>query len=212
MLTQTYRFIVENQEQFWSYLGQHLLLSITALVIAILICVPLGVISAKKEWIAKYIVSSINTLRVIPSLAILVLLLPILGTGFLPALIALTVLACPPILINTFQGILSVSENQIEAAKAMGMTELQMIQKVELPQALPSILTGIRVAAVEVIASASLAAFIGGGGLGVFVIQGMGLYEMPTMLAGAIPIACLALLSEGIFTLLLFINQRRVKL
>jgi len=134
-------------------------------------------------------------------LAILFLVLPYLGTGFGPALIALTVLALPPVLINVYTGILGVERAIVEAAQAMGMTTRQQLLQIELPLALPVIIAGVRTATVEVISSATLAAFIGGGGLGIFVTRGFALFEPRIMLVGAIPVAALALISELILGL-----------
>ncbi|MFV9505526.1 MAG: ABC transporter permease, partial [Oscillochloridaceae bacterium umkhey_bin13] len=134
--------------------------------------------------------------RLIPSLAILFLVQPYLGTGFAPALVALTVLAIPPILINVYAGMLGVERPSREAAEAMGMTARQQLLRIELPLALPAIIAGTRIAAVEVISSATLAAFIGAGGLGIFITRGFALFEPRIMLVGAIPIAVLALASD----------------
>jgi osmoprotectant transport system permease protein len=134
----------------------------------------------------------------VPSLAILFLALPYLGTGFRPALFALVVLAFPPIIINTYAGIRNVDRAVVEAAFGMGMEPNQVLRQVELPIALPAVIAGVRTAAVEVIASATLAAFIGGGGLGDFITRGFAVYEPRIMLVGAIPVALLALFSEGL--------------
>ena len=132
--------------------------------------------------------SCVNSLRVIPSLAILVIILPVFGTGFLPALVALTILACPPILINTYLGFRGIDPAVIEAARGMGMDERQILRKVEIPLAMPLVIAGSKTA-VEVVASATLAAFIGGGGLGTFIVNGLGMYNFPMLLVGAVPVA-----------------------
>jgi len=144
-----------------------------------------------------------NAFRVIPSLAILFLALPYLGLGFVPSLVALTVLAFPPVLINTYAGIRGVDAFVIEAASGMGMTQSQILAQIEIPLAIPAIVTGIRIASVEVISSATLASFIGGGGLGDFITRGFALFDVPIMLVGAVPVALLALLSEFFWSLLL---------
>ena len=117
---------------------------------------------------------------------------------FRPALLALTVLALPPVLINTYAGLHNVDRALTEAAYGMGMEARQVLGRIELPLALPAIIAGIRTAAVEVVSSATLAAFIGGGGLGDFITRGFALYEPRIMLVGAIPVALLALAAEGI--------------
>ncbi|NGQ93940.1 ABC transporter permease [Brevibacillus sp. SYP-B805] len=194
-----FQYIWENQERFLTAVQVHLTISVTALLVSLLVCIPLGIVCAKSQKIAATVMNSINTFRVIPSLAILVIILPILGTGFVPALVALILLACPPILINTYLGFRGIDPAVIEAASGMGMDERQILRKVEFPLAMPLVIAGGRTAAVEVIASATLAAFIGGGGLGTFIVNGLGMYNFPMLLVGAVPVAILAILSEVCF-------------
>jgi osmoprotectant transport system permease protein len=144
------------------------------------------------------VINVANALRVVPSLAVLFLALPYLGIGFRPSLIALTVLACPPILINTYAGFRSVDRAVIEAAYGMGMAAPQVLRSVEVPLALPVVIAGVRIAAIEVIASASLAAYIAGGGLGEFIQRGFAVNNLGITLAGTIPIALLALLADAL--------------
>ena len=197
-LVRAYHYVRDNQREFWSALVDHLQLSIAALIIAMLLCLPLGIWAARQPRVAPPIINGANALRVIPSLAILFLALPYLGLGFKPSLVALTVLACPPILINTYAGFRSVDRAVIEAARGMGMATSQILRSVEVPLALPVVLAGMRIATVEVIASASLAAFIAGGGLGIFIQRGFSVNEPSLMLVGTVPIALLALLAEAI--------------
>ncbi|HVN54368.1 MAG TPA: ABC transporter permease [Anaerolineaceae bacterium] len=196
-----WEYYARNQASFWQATRQHLALSLAALAISILVCLPLGIWIARRTTIAQVVINFFNAFRVLPSLAILFLALPYLGLGFLPSLIALTVLAFPPVLINTYAGLRNVDAAVIEAAYGMGMDSRQVLRQVELPLAAPTILAGIRTTAVEVISSATLAAFIGGGGLGDFITRGFALYNVKIMLVGAIPIAFLALTSEGILGL-----------
>jgi osmoprotectant transport system permease protein len=193
-----YQYFSENQARFWQALGQHLGLSLSALAISVLAGVPLGIWIARQARAAELVINGFGALRLIPSLAILFLALPYLGTGFRPALFALTVLAFPPVIINTYAGIRSVDRAVVEAAYGMGMEPVQVLFQVELPIALPALIAGIRTAAVEVVASATLAAFIGGGGLGDFITRGFALYEPRIMLVGAAPVALLALASEAL--------------
>jgi osmoprotectant transport system permease protein len=192
-----YQYYLENQSRFWEAMGRHLTLSLTALAISMLIGLPLGIWISRKARAAELVINGFGALRLIPSLAILFLALPYLGTGFRPALFALTVLAFPPVLINTYAGIRNVDRAVVEAAFGVGMEPAQVLWQVELPIALPAIIAGIRTAAVEVVASATLAAFIGGGGLGDFVTRGFALYDPRIMLVGAVPVALLALISEA---------------
>jgi osmoprotectant transport system permease protein len=198
LLSQAYAYFLENQGRFWNELARHLTLSGSALGISLLVCVPLGIWATRHVNLAQYVINAVGALRLIPSLAILFLVLPYLGTGFWPALIALTVLALPPVLINVYAGILSVDRAVVESARAMGMTPRQQLLQVELILALPAIIAGVRTAAVEVISSATLAALIGAGGLGIFITRGFAIFEPRIMLVGAIPVAVLALISEVI--------------
>ncbi|WP_018130487.1 ABC transporter permease [Effusibacillus pohliae] len=199
LIHQALQYILENQDRFLDAVMVHARLSAFALLVSILLCVPLGIFCAKNPKIETSVMNIVNSLRVVPSLAILVIVLPFLGTGFTPALVALTVLACPPVLINTFLGFRSLSPAVLEVAVGMGMEKHQILTKVEFPLALPFVIAGVRTAAVEVIASATLAAFIGGGGLGTFIVNGLGMYDFSLLLVGAIPVATLAILSEACF-------------
>jgi osmoprotectant transport system permease protein len=197
-LQRAYTYFLDNQPAFWAALMTHMRLSASAITIALVICVPLGIWAAKQRAVAEPVINLANGLRVIPSLAILFLALPYFGIGFRPSLIALTVLACPPILINTYAGFRSVSRSVVEAAYGMGMAPAQVLRSVEVPLALPVLIAGLRIASVEVIASASLAAFIGGGGLGNFIQRGFAVNETGIMLVGTIPITLLALLADAL--------------
>lgn len=190
------QYYFQNQAFFWQAMRQHLTLSLAALGIGILVSLPLGIWIAHRAAAAQVVMNVFNALRVIPSLAILFLVLPYLGLGFLPSLVALTVLAFPPVLINTYAGLRGVDPAVIEAAYGMGMARFQVLRQVEIPLAVPAILAGVRTAAVEVISSATLASFIGGGGLGDFITRGFALFDVSIMLVGAIPVALLALTSE----------------
>ncbi len=196
-------YYLNNQVFFWQSAGRHLALSVLALVISAAVAFPLGIWIARRAKAAQTVINIFNGIRVIPSLAILFLALPYLGLGFVPSLIALTILAFPPVLINTYTGIRGVDPFITETAAAMGMTKPQVLRQIEIPMAVPAIVTGIRIASVEVISSATLASFIGGGGLGDFITRGFALYNVPIMLVGAIPVAVLALTSEGFWSLFL---------
>ena len=203
LLQKAFQYYMDNQAFFWNATRQHLVLSAFAMGISLLIALPIGIWIAKRTRIAQVVINIFNGFRVVPSLAILFLALPYLGLGFFPSLVALTVLAFPPILINTYTGIRGVDAFIVEAAAGIGMTKNQVMTKVEIPMAIPAIVTGIRIASVEVISSATLASFIGGGGLGDFIVRGFALYDVPIMLVGAIPVALLALSSESFWSLFL---------
>lgn len=179
-------------------LGVHLELVGVALGIATLTCVPLGIWTARSKRAALAVMNAINGVRVVPSLAVLFLLIPYLGLSKTSAAVALTLLALPPVLINTDAGFRGLDPAVREAARGMGMTTWQALWKVELPLALPVVLAGIRTAAVEVISSATLAAFVGSGGLGIYITRGFALYNFAILLVGAVPVALLTLAAETI--------------
>lgn len=199
LFSESFAYFLSDQERFLRLLGQHLVLSASALAIALLICVPLGIYIAHRPRWSQPVINGFNTLRIVPSLVILFLALPYLGLGFRPALVALTVLACPPLLMNTYTAIRGVDPATREAALGVGMSRWQTLLRIELPLAMPVILTGMRIATVEVIASATLAAFIAGGGLGDYILRGFALNEPPVMLVGAAAVAALALLADALF-------------
>lgn len=199
ILFKAWDYALSHSEEFWKHFGEHLQLSFTALIIASLICLPLGIFSSRYGRPAQIAINAFGILRVVPSLAVLFVLLPVLGVGFGPALVALTLLACPPILINTDAGMREVSPATLEVARGMGMTIWQSLWQVQLPLALPVILGGLRTAAVEVIASATLATYIGAGGFGDFIAQGLAGNDGRVLLVGAVPVALLAIVVE--FTL-----------
>ncbi|HET6312659.1 MAG TPA: ABC transporter permease, partial [Chloroflexia bacterium] len=177
-------------------LSAHVLLSGAALLLAVVIGMSLGIWISRFGALARVTVNFAGVLRVVPSIAVLFLLLPIVGTGFRPSLIALTFLAVPPILINTDAGMRSVSPAIIEAGRGLGMSRWRLLWRVQLPLAIPVVLAGLRRAAVEVIASATLATLIGGGGLGDYIQAGLALSRNDILLVGAVPVALLALVTE----------------
>ncbi|MGQ0572166.1 MAG: ABC transporter permease [Armatimonadota bacterium] len=198
MVEAAYRYAVANQSVFWQAVRIHVELSLLALAIGSVLCVPLGVYIARRRPLSPQLLGLFSGLRVVPSLAILFLAVPYLGLGFFPALVALAVLACPPILINTEAGFRSVDAAVLEAALGMGMGARQVLWRIEVPLATPLVVAGLRTAAVDVFASATLAAFIGGGGLGDFIARGFALFDPAVMLVGAIPVALLTLGAEAV--------------
>lgn len=186
-----------NPGLFLGAVGDHLLLSLTGLAIGIALALPLGIALAHRPRLAEASIMLAGALRTIPSLAVLAALLPLLGVGFTPSVIALALLALPPVLVNTVIGIRTADRAALEAARGLGMTGLQRALQVELPLAAPLIFSGLRVAAVQVVSAAALATFIGGGGLGDLVTQGLALLDTGRMLVGAIAIALLALATEA---------------
>lgn len=173
---------------------EHLNVSILSLAAAILIAVPLGIACSRSPLLEKISVGVSGILRIIPSLAVLVVCVPILGTGALPAVVTLTVLAIPPILINTALGFRSVPADVLEAARGMGMDERLVFFKIKVPLAFPVSFAGVRTAASEVVASATLAAYIGAGGLGQIIFTGLGLMRTDLLVIGGASVAALSLL------------------
>jgi osmoprotectant transport system permease protein len=186
----------ENSDFFWKATGQHLLLSFVSLAIAIAIAIPLGIFTSRFGVISRIVINLAGIGRVVPSVAVLLALYPFLGLDTTPAIIALTLLALPPILINTDTGLREVDPSISEAAQGMGMSTAGRLLKIEIPLALPVIIGGIRTACIEVIASATLATFIGAGGYGDIIMQGIAGNSNRVLLVGAIPVAILALTAE----------------
>ncbi len=181
-----------------AHLQSHLALSLSALAAAIAIGVPAALLAAGRPFGRALALGGAGALRVVPSVAVLTLTLPYLGLGFQPALLALVVLALPPIVVNTELGLRSVPAAMREAALGMGMTAGQVRGRVEWPLALPLILAGVRTAAVEVVASATLASFIGGGGLGDLIVDGLATDDTAELLLGAATVAALALAVDAV--------------
>lgn len=190
--------VIQTHERptFASALTTHFELSGLALLIGVAIALPLALAVSRSPLASLIAVNISNIGRAVPSLAILALALPLLGLGFKPALFALTVLAIPPVLINASTGLREVNPKVIESARGMGLSEWQILTRIRLPIATPVILTGIRTSAVQVIASATLATFIGGGGLGDFIVEGIQVNNTAVQLAGAIPVALMAMATE----------------
>lgn len=198
-------YFSENSSQFLEYVLQHLEVSALSIGVAMIIAIPLGIWSTRCPRVKKITQGFFGTLRIIPSLAILIVCMPILGTGIRPAVVALAVLAIPPILLNTTLAFESVSPMVIEAAQGMGMSPKRLFWTIKVPLAFPVVFTGIRTAVVEVIASATLATYIGAGGLGTLIFTGLGLMRNDLLWIGGISVAILSL---GIGFLLSLIDRR----
>lgn len=177
-------------------IGEHLSLSAVALAAVLLIALPLGLALARSPRLSGSVLGIVNTLRTVPSLALLVLMLPVLGTGFLPSVVALSLYGLPAVLLNTTIGIRDVDPDVIDASRGQGLSERQILFRIALPLALPIILAGVRTSAVQIVSAATLAVFVGGGGLGELISSGLGLLDMAQLLIGAILVALLAVLTE----------------
>jgi len=178
---------------------EHFELVVVSMLIAVAIGIPLGVLLTRKVPLRGWVLGFANVMQTIPSLALFGFLIPIPfigGIGKRTAIVALVLYALLPILRNTLVGILGVDPAVRESAIAMGMTGRQLLYQVELPLAARTILAGVRVATVTTIGTATIAAAIGGGGLGVFIFRGIAMVDTPTVLAGAVPAAVMALAAD----------------
>jgi osmoprotectant transport system permease protein len=196
LLSRAFTYASRNPEQVMVALQQHLALVAVPLAIGIGLGLPLGWWSSRSRWVSLVMINGFNGLRVIPSLAILFLAIPYLGLSFRSAVVALTLLVMPPILISTDVAFREIDGSIKEAAFGLGMTTGQVLRQIEIPLALPVIIAGIKTATIEVIASATLAAFIGAGGLGTFITLGFAVFDNAILLVGAIPVAMLAIGAE----------------
>ncbi|MFE5093940.1 ABC transporter permease [Streptomyces sp. NPDC056638] len=185
----------------WNRLGQHLFLTVVCLLISCLIALPIALVLGHLGRGGALAVNLSNIGRAVPTFAVLVLLLlsPIGGHGEWPTIIALVLFAVPPLLTNAYVGMREVDRDVVRAATGMGMTGRQLMLGVEVPLALPLILTGVRIAAVQLVATATLAALAGGGGLGRIITAGFNLASTAQVVAGAVLVAVFALIVEGLF-------------
>ena len=183
--------------------GEHVMLVVLSVLLACVAGIPLGVLAAFRPRLRQPVLALTGMLQTVPSLALLAMLIPLLGTiGTVPALVALFVYALLPIVRNTCTGILGIPPGLRQAALALGLTPPQRLWNVDLPLALPVILAGVKTAAVMSVGTATIAAFIGAGGYGERITTGLALNDNTMLLAGALPAAALALLTQGLFELL----------
>jgi osmoprotectant transport system permease protein len=178
---------------------EHLTLVLVSMAVAIAVAVPAGILITRRAAWRPWVLGFANVMQTIPSLALFGFLIPVPligGIGKRTAIVALCLYALLPILRNTLLGITGVDASVRESAVAMGMTARQILWQVELPLAAPSIMAGLRLATVATIGTATIAAAIGGGGLGVFIFRGISMVDTPTVLAGALPAAAMALLAD----------------
>lgn len=184
-------------------LGQHVLMSLAATLIAMAIALPLGVGLGHVGKGGLLAINVTNVGRAIPSFALMVFFVLVFGLGTAPTLIALIVLAVPPVITNAYQGMRSVDRDLVDAARGLGMTEWQILRQVEVPVAIAVIMAGVRTAGVQVVATATLGAYVAWGGLGTLIEQGLNTATgYSELLAGAILVALLAGLAEGLLALL----------
>ena len=194
-------FLQEYGSQLVSKTIEHFQISIIALLLAIVIAVPLGILLSKTKKTANIVLTIAGVLQTIPTLAILALMIPIFGVGKTPAIVSLFVYVLLPILNNTILGVKNIDKNVIQAGTSMGMTRLQLMKDVQLPLALPMIISGIRLSSVYVISWATLASYVGAGGLGDLVFNGLNLYQPPMIITAAILVTAIALIVDFLLSL-----------
>ena len=190
---------LEKKDELFSGIVEHIQISFIALIIALIIAIPLGIYLSYHKKLANIVIAINGVIQTIPSLAILALLIPIVGIGRKPAIIALILYALLPILHNTYTGITGVDPMYMVTSRALGMNKFQQLTKVQLPLAMPVIMTGVRTAAVLIIGTATLASLVGAGGLGKLILLGLDRNNNYFILLGAIPAALLAILFDFIF-------------
>ncbi|WP_072806859.1 ABC transporter permease, partial [Rhodococcoides yunnanense] len=183
---------------------EHIWYSLIAVVASAVIAVPVGLLIGHLRRGEVLVVGLVNALRSLPTLGILVFLVLLIGLGLVPPIIALVLLGIPPLLAGTYAGIANVDPDVVDAARAMGMTETQVLFRVEIPNALPLMLGGLRNTTLQVIATATVAAYVNLGGLGRYIFDGLALYKYDRVLVGAILVAVLALIVDGLLALAVY--------
>jgi len=191
---------------FWQRIVEHLGYTALALAIGFVIAFPIGLLIGHTNRFAFLAINAGNAARSLPTLGLIAVIVVLFGLGLLPITVALTVLAVPPILTNTYAAIRNVDPHTVDAARGMGMRERQVLLRVELPMGLPLVLSGFRNATLQVVATATIAAYVGSGGLGRYLFDGLATRDYPEVFAGAIVVALLAVVLD----LLLAGGQRLV--
>jgi osmoprotectant transport system permease protein len=189
-------FILDPKNNYLGQTIEYLKLCGLSIAAAIIIGVVLGALVSRNAVLAFLAVNLSGLLRAIPIIAVLFIFVPILGLGFLPSIIALIVLGIPPILLNTYTGIRGIDPAAIDAAKGMGMTSWQIATRIQAPLVTPLVAAGIRTSAVQIVATATLAAFIGAGGYGDYIVDGISVFNYTELIVGAVSVALLAILVE----------------
>ena len=189
-------FILDPKNDFLGQTIEYLKLCGISIGAAIVIGVVLGALVTRNAFLAFIAVNLSGLMRAIPIIAVLIVFVPIFGIGFLPAIIALIVLGIPPILLNTYTGIRGIDPATIDAAKGMGMTSWQIATRIQAPLVTPLVAAGIRTSAVQIVATATLAAFIGAGGYGDYIVDGLNVFNYTELIVGAVSVAILAILVE----------------
>lgn len=190
-------------EGIWARILEHLWYTFSALALSVLIALPIGLRIGHTRRGAFLAINTGNAARALPSLGLLMLAVLLTDNiGFLPVLIALVALGIPPILASTYAGVSGVDPATIDAARGMGMTGREILTKVEIPIAMPLIISGVRSATLQIVSTATIAALVSLGGLGRYVIDGLKLRDFPQMFTGALLVALLALVLDAMFALI----------
>jgi osmoprotectant transport system permease protein len=196
MIAALLRFVTSPDADYLGHTVQYLELCAASLVAAIVIGVAAGVWASRRPVFAFLAVNVSGMMRAIPIVAFLAFAIPYLGLGFTPAFVALTILGIPPVLLNTWAGLRGVDPAVIDAARGMGMTGRQIALRIQAPLLLPVVASGARTSGVQIIATATLAAIIGAGGYGDYILSGLYQVDMTQILAGTVPVSVLALFTE----------------
>ncbi|OCA83283.1 ABC transporter permease [Bacillus sp. FJAT-27225] len=195
-MNEFFTYVTDNHQQILSLLGQHIYLSILAVGIAVIIGVPLGILVSRNKTLSKPVIGTANVVQAVPSMALLGFLIPFVGIGSTPAIIMVVLYSLLPIVKNTYTGLTNIDRDILEAAKGIGLTNSQIMSKIQLPLAFPIIMAGVRISAVTAVGLMTIAAFVGAGGLGFLVFSGVNSVDTNKILAGAIPACILALLID----------------
>jgi osmoprotectant transport system permease protein len=193
-------FILDPKNNFGGETLIYLEICLVSIVGAVIIGVLLGAAVSRSAVLSFIAVNLSGLIRAIPVIAILIIFYPIFGLGLKPTFIALILLGIPPVLLNTYTGIRSVDPAMIDSAKGMGMTTWQIATKIQAPLILPLVAAGIRTSAVQIIATATLAAFIGAGGYGDYIVDGINVFNYTELIAGALAVAVFALIVEALMS------------
>ncbi len=189
-------FVLNPQSDFLGHTLAYIQICAISIIGAVIIGVALGSAVSGSAPLAFFAVNLSGLIRAIPVIATLIVFVPFFGLGLTPALIALIIVGVPPVLLNTYTGIRGVDPAMIDAAKGMGMTTWQIVTKIQAPLVIPLVAAGVRTMAVQIVATATIAAFIGAGGYGEYIVDGIQVFNYPELLAGSIAVAIFAIVVE----------------
>lgn len=201
--------VVKSADLILKALGEHVLISLVAIVLGILVAVPAGILLTYNKRAADIVLGIFGAVNTVPSIVLLGVAMILLGLGFAPAVAVLFLYSLLPIMRATYTGIRDVGAKYIKAARGMGMSRMQILHLVQFPLALPAIITGIRLSAIYIISWATLSAFIGAGGLGDLIWMGLQSYNFNLVLCGAIPATVLSLLVSALLNKVIKLSRQR---